>query len=268
MGLGGVSQTTSGVNNYWVSYLVRQSALAIERAYRARRPGDGPLHGGARTGERPPVLVLVPVRGRSAHPRAAGGRLPRPNDRDAGKRQPACRDAWLQRRHRAPRRAERLGLLRLDQRVPQRARAAPWRRRDRDGRVRRVGREPAGVSVGDLPDPSAVHRRQPPGRLPHPVQSRTAGPTRPERSTSRSATRARPRRSAPRWRLRSSGRSGPASITTRRATRSGERAPTSASSCRTSCSCSALHSACSPSGPLQRQLQGRLPGRRQRRHLR
>jgi hypothetical protein len=38
MGLGGVSQTTSGVNNYWVSYLVHQSALAIEGAYRARRP--------------------------------------------------------------------------------------------------------------------------------------------------------------------------------------------------------------------------------------
>jgi hypothetical protein len=38
MGLGGVSQTTSGVNNYWVKYLVDQSARAIERAYRALRP--------------------------------------------------------------------------------------------------------------------------------------------------------------------------------------------------------------------------------------
>ena len=38
MGLGGVSQTTSGVNNYWVAYLVDQSARAIERAYRALRP--------------------------------------------------------------------------------------------------------------------------------------------------------------------------------------------------------------------------------------
>jgi hypothetical protein len=37
MGLGGVSQTTSGVNNYWVTYLVNQSARAIEQAYRARR---------------------------------------------------------------------------------------------------------------------------------------------------------------------------------------------------------------------------------------
>jgi hypothetical protein len=37
MGLGGVSQTTSGVNNYWVNYLVDRSARAIERAYRARR---------------------------------------------------------------------------------------------------------------------------------------------------------------------------------------------------------------------------------------
>ncbi len=38
LGLGGVSQTTSGVNNYWVRYLVDQSALAIERAYRAMHP--------------------------------------------------------------------------------------------------------------------------------------------------------------------------------------------------------------------------------------
>ena len=37
MGLGGVSQTTSGVNNYWVTYLVDQSARAIERAYRGQR---------------------------------------------------------------------------------------------------------------------------------------------------------------------------------------------------------------------------------------
>ncbi|HEY1590238.1 MAG TPA: hypothetical protein VGF81_00480 [Solirubrobacteraceae bacterium] len=37
MGLGGVSQTTSGVNNYWASYLVDQAAKAVERAYRARR---------------------------------------------------------------------------------------------------------------------------------------------------------------------------------------------------------------------------------------
>ncbi len=38
LGLGGVSQTTSGVNNYWVKYMVDQSALAIEHAYRAMRP--------------------------------------------------------------------------------------------------------------------------------------------------------------------------------------------------------------------------------------
>ncbi len=37
MGLGGVSQATSGVNNYWVTYLVDQSARAIERAYRGQR---------------------------------------------------------------------------------------------------------------------------------------------------------------------------------------------------------------------------------------
>ncbi|HEY2161129.1 MAG TPA: hypothetical protein VGH24_07480 [Solirubrobacteraceae bacterium] len=38
MGLGGVSQTTSGVNNYWVNYLVNQSAKAIEQAYRVLHP--------------------------------------------------------------------------------------------------------------------------------------------------------------------------------------------------------------------------------------
>ncbi len=38
LGLGGVTQLTSGVNAYWVAYLVRQSALAIEQAYRRMRP--------------------------------------------------------------------------------------------------------------------------------------------------------------------------------------------------------------------------------------
>jgi hypothetical protein len=37
LGLGGVSQTTSGTNNYFVSYMVRQSARAIEQAYKRRR---------------------------------------------------------------------------------------------------------------------------------------------------------------------------------------------------------------------------------------
>ena len=37
LGLGGVSQTTSGANNYWISYLVDQSARAIELAYRRQR---------------------------------------------------------------------------------------------------------------------------------------------------------------------------------------------------------------------------------------
>jgi len=38
LGLGGVNELTSGVNAYWVNYLVAQSARAIERAYRAMRP--------------------------------------------------------------------------------------------------------------------------------------------------------------------------------------------------------------------------------------
>jgi hypothetical protein len=37
LGLGGVSETTSGVNEYFVNYLVKQSALAIEKAYKAQR---------------------------------------------------------------------------------------------------------------------------------------------------------------------------------------------------------------------------------------
>ncbi len=38
LGLGGIAQTTSGVNAYWTSYMVTHSAQAIERAYRAMRP--------------------------------------------------------------------------------------------------------------------------------------------------------------------------------------------------------------------------------------
>jgi hypothetical protein len=38
LGLGGVNAFTSGTNNYFVNYLVHQSALAIERAYKAQRP--------------------------------------------------------------------------------------------------------------------------------------------------------------------------------------------------------------------------------------
>ncbi len=40
LGLGGVSEASSGVDNFWVDYLVKQSALAIERAYRAMRPAQ------------------------------------------------------------------------------------------------------------------------------------------------------------------------------------------------------------------------------------
>jgi hypothetical protein len=38
LGLGGVNQLTSGVNDFWVDYMVRQSALAIEHAYYAMVP--------------------------------------------------------------------------------------------------------------------------------------------------------------------------------------------------------------------------------------
>jgi predicted acyl esterase len=38
LGLGGPSQASSGTNGYFVDYLVRQAAKAIEDAYRARRP--------------------------------------------------------------------------------------------------------------------------------------------------------------------------------------------------------------------------------------
>jgi hypothetical protein len=38
LGLGGVNAFTSGVNDYWVKYMVDRSAVAIERAYRRARP--------------------------------------------------------------------------------------------------------------------------------------------------------------------------------------------------------------------------------------
>ena len=38
LGISGVSQTTSGVDAYYVDFLVKQSAKAIEQAYDARRP--------------------------------------------------------------------------------------------------------------------------------------------------------------------------------------------------------------------------------------
>src|SRR5947209_17902255 len=38
LGLGGVTATTSGVNDYFVNYMVDKSAAAIEQAYKAMRP--------------------------------------------------------------------------------------------------------------------------------------------------------------------------------------------------------------------------------------
>jgi hypothetical protein len=38
IGLGGINSATSGVNQYFAAYLVQQSALAIEQAYRSMRP--------------------------------------------------------------------------------------------------------------------------------------------------------------------------------------------------------------------------------------
>jgi hypothetical protein len=38
LGLGGVTPLTSGVNQYWIDYMVAKSAKAIEQAYRALRP--------------------------------------------------------------------------------------------------------------------------------------------------------------------------------------------------------------------------------------
>ena len=81
--------------------------------------GDDPLHGGARTVERPPVLVLVPLRRRSAHPRAAGGRLPRPNDRRRWQASASTPKRLASTAAPGARRAERVGLLRLDQLLPQ-----------------------------------------------------------------------------------------------------------------------------------------------------
>jgi hypothetical protein len=40
LGLGGVTATTSGVNNIWLRYFIDRSASAIEQAYRAMRPAE------------------------------------------------------------------------------------------------------------------------------------------------------------------------------------------------------------------------------------
>ena len=137
-------------------------------------PGSDPLHRGARALERTPVLVVVPVRRRSARPGPTGrlGGAAAASDRDAGERLAARRDARLQRRHAGARRAGQLGVRRLDQLLPPRAPAALRRGRDRDGRRGRVEREPGGLLTGDLTDSAAVHRRVASGRLQDPVRRR------------------------------------------------------------------------------------------------
>ena len=77
LGLGGVSQTTSGVNDV-LGQLHGQAERPGDRARRpSRAPGADPLHRGARALERASMLVLVSVRGRPAHPGARGGQQPR-----------------------------------------------------------------------------------------------------------------------------------------------------------------------------------------------
>ena len=61
LGLGGVSQTTSGVNAYWTKYMVAQSAQGDRAGVPVDAPGPDPLHRGAGARESAPVLVLLPV---------------------------------------------------------------------------------------------------------------------------------------------------------------------------------------------------------------
>ena len=150
LGLGGVSPDDLGRQRL-LGQLHGPPERAGDRARRpSRAPGADPLHRGARALERPSMLVLVSVRRRPAHPGARGGQRPRPRDRHAGQRQPARRDARLQRRHAGARRPEQLGLLGLDPLLPQLAPAAARRRRDRDGGLGRLGREPRGLPEPDL----------------------------------------------------------------------------------------------------------------------
>ena len=221
---------------------------------RARLPsaarGDDPLHRGPRAVERPPVLVLVSVRRRPAHPGASGCRRPRPDDRHPGQRQPARRDARLQRRHPGARRAEQLGLRRLDQlrsatpcssgSVASRSRwPGPWARsRARRCTASAISRTPQQYIDASHPagcrtlfsthaGPDATGALHVP--LGYTGETKAFGTDMAATDHPGAEDRRVPQLARP--------------------TRSGARAPTSASSYRTSCSCSAPRSACSPSAP-------------------
>ena len=56
------TQTTSGVNDYWVNFMVDRSRARDRAGRPGAAAGHDPLHRGARAGEPAPVLVLVPVR--------------------------------------------------------------------------------------------------------------------------------------------------------------------------------------------------------------
>ena len=245
-GLSGVDQTTSGVNDYWVNVHGRPRRAGDRAGRPGHAPGHDPLHRGARAGQPAPVLVLVSVRRRPAHPRAAGRRPSRAHDRHAGQRQPARRDARLQRR--APQ-AE-LGLRRLGRLLPLGAASAgsAGSAIEMAGAVGSV-ESPEVYRAEHLADPADVRRRQPPGRLPHAVQGRCGH------------RRGRHRARGDRLHRRDAGvrrRHGGAdrARAARRRLRQlalgddlgrGERA--SASRCRTRCSRSARRSASSPTAP-------------------
>ena len=181
IGLGGTDEVISGTNEYFVDYLVQQSALAIEQRLHADAARAHPLRRGGGAGQPPPVLVLLPVHRQPADAGDAGGRHRRPDDRDARERRPARRDARVQWRL-----ADRPGRPDSPQRRSTRRTIwvtgdwPNWFRSALEQTYGGVGIEMAG-SVGSVEtpevwsepavtDPPEVHRRGPPRRLPDAVQ--------------------------------------------------------------------------------------------------
>ena len=74
LGISGVDQTTSGVDAYYVDFLVRAVGEGDRAGVPPAAAGADQVRGGDRTREPAPVLLVVSVRRRSADAVAAGGR--------------------------------------------------------------------------------------------------------------------------------------------------------------------------------------------------
>ena len=267
LGLGGVSQTTSGVNDYWVNYMVQQSAQAIERAYRAMRPAR------IRYTE-----VLEPANVRqcwSSYPFVDDQHIPVLQAVDAAR---AARSSRWRASASTPRRSASTAARRRSTRrttgspptgstssAPRCSSSSAASRSRWPGSVGSV-ESPEVYSQRDLPHAAGVRRRQPPRRLPHAVQGRQRDRRGRHRCTSRSATTARRKAfgddmAGP---IVQALRAG-AYHYSRTEPDLGRSARTSACRSRTSCSCSARRARrVRAAARLQRRLHEGLAGARQR----